>query len=37
MDNREMEIDKKLKMIERERLEFRQDKLCSVKIERMIL
>jgi hypothetical protein len=37
MDNREIEIDRKLKLIEKERHEFKQDKLCSLKIEKMIL
>jgi hypothetical protein len=36
MDNREIEIDRKLKLIEKERQEFKQDKLCSLKIERTI-
>jgi hypothetical protein len=36
MDNRELEIDRKLKIIEKERQEFKMDKLNAGKIERRI-
>ncbi len=37
MDNRELAIDKKLKMIEKERHDFKQDRLCSLKIEKTFI
>ena len=36
MDNRELEIDRKLKIIDKERQEFKMDKLNAGKIERRI-